>query len=307
MIASAAFRRMARGRAARPNISPRRSFVQSSPMRPDRPLNAREFHEEIVGHLDRDISVASGEGQVFELHRRALDRIIEKFDPRRAALFRIKSGWDALISDLQSSVATFAGARCSQSASLPCRRDRLDEKQGELDNAIVKLREVVPSLSDEIVELRAALVGMKRAVAEQSAAADAERQSLEQAKDLLGSLGARLCRNRKKREAAAEELAEIQQKWDATASDLMRRLESTCGMGKAIEAKKRDIAGLRKSETQFIVVRTTGVEEQRRNLRQDIAEIRSETERIKGEIAALERVIQAERIGLPRDAVEAAV
>jgi DNA repair exonuclease SbcCD ATPase subunit len=275
-------------------------------LRPDGPLNGREFHGETIGHLDRAISVAIDPDRVFELHRQALDRIVEKFDPHRTSLFRVKSGWDGVISDLQSCVALFARASGTPPAAVLCvqqaphgGQDRVQRKRSELNDAITKLRELVPSLTDEIIELKAALVGMKHTIAEQSAAAEAQRQSFEQAKDLLEHLRARLSRNRRKREAAAEELTATREKWDAARSELLRKLESVCAMGKAIEAKKTAIAGLRKREAQFIVVRTTGVEEQGRKLREDIAEIRSETESIETDIALLERVIAAEAVCLP--------
>jgi hypothetical protein len=303
MIRSAAFRRTARGKITGPNASPRHSFVQLPPLGPDRPLNAREFYDETIAHLDREISIGSDPERLFDLHRQAFDWVIEKFDPHRRSLFRVKSGWDALISDLQLSLAIFTSTRGTQPMTVVCPYE-IQQDRDRLSDAITKLRELVPSLRDEIVELKATLVGMKRAVVDQSA--DAQRQLCEQAKDSLGGLRARLNRNRKKRDAAAQELREVREKWAVAGSDLVRRLGSVCGMGKAIEAKKRALSGLRKTEAQFTVLRTAGLEGQRRKLREEITEIRSETAKSEAEIAVLERVIaETEGSACPGDVVEA--
>jgi hypothetical protein len=257
-------------------------------LRPDRPLNAREFLEHITAYLDSEIALNRDPSHVFELHRSAFDKIIDKFELQRDALQAVKSGYDSLIVEFRNSVNSLSPSGNSPAApvlgfqiDMEGAQAKNEHKRLQLKETVLTLHTLIPSIQSEIASLKDEVKQMKQTVAERMADEQARQSALIEARTQFAALNGRLRKYRAKSARATAALAATTAQCERAQRAMLARLEGIYRRGCEIDDAREALSALRGRESRLE--------------RRDRPDKGAECESLRAEVDRLRREAQRER------------
>ena len=128
------------------------TFAQRKPEKEE--LSQEKFVEQITDQLDKSISMAAGQKEIFKLHQDVFAKLISRFEMKNQAMTKVKKGYEDIIDKLQTMqkenrVYQMSMRNISSSVQneiialqekIKSKRDSLNNLSATLDNLIDDLR-----------------------------------------------------------------------------------------------------------------------------------------------------------------------